>query len=193
MQAVAVFCGSNFGRRPEFAAAARETGATIAGRGLRLVYGGARVGLMGELAAGALAAGGAVIGVMPAPLVAREIAHTGLAKLHIVGSMHERKAMMADLADGFLALPGGAGTLEELFEIWTWGQLGYHQKPVGVLNVEGFYDDLLAFFAKQTDEQFMRTEHRDMLIVEADPRRLLDRFADYRPPTVGKWIERSER
>jgi uncharacterized protein (TIGR00730 family) len=193
MRSVCVFCGSNFGARPGYEQAAAHLGRTIAGRGLRLVYGGAKVGLMGALADAALAAGGDVVGVIPGALVERELAHTGLTELHPVGSMHARKAMMADLSDAFVALPGGAGTLEELFEIWTWGQLGHHAKPVGVINVEGFFDLLLRFLDHQAEERFMRSEHRAMLLVEDDPERLLDRFETYDPPHVEKWIRRGER
>jgi uncharacterized protein (TIGR00730 family) len=193
MHAICVFCGSNAGARDSYIEAAREAGTVIAARGLTLVYGGAAVGLMGALADAALSAGGKVVGVMPRALVAREIAHQHLSDLHEVGSMHERKARMADLSDAFLALPGGAGTLEELFEIWTWGQLGHHAKPVGVLNVAGYFDGLLAFLNHVTNERFMRREHRDMLIAETDPGVILDRFADYEAPVVEKWIRAGER
>ena len=193
MQAVCVFCGSNRGASDAYTDAARDTGRAIAERGLTLVYGGAAVGLMGAVADSALAAGGKVIGVIPRALVEREIAHKGLTELREVSSMHERKAAMADLSDGFLALPGGAGTLEELFEVWTWGQLGHHQKPVGLLNADGFYDGLAAFLDHVRVEGFIRAEHRDMLIVERDPARLLDRFEAYRAPVVEKWIRRGER
>ena len=193
MQSVCVFCGSNFGAREAYADAARDLGRAVATRGLRLVYGGAKVGLMGILADAALDAGGAVVGVIPEALVAREIAHGGLTETHGVRSMHERKALMADLSDGFIALPGGAGTLEETFEVWTWAQLGHHRKPVGILNVEGFYDALIAFIDHQAAELFMRREHRDMLLVETEPERMLDRFANYRAPLVEKWIRRGER
>jgi uncharacterized protein (TIGR00730 family) len=193
MRAVCVFCGSNAGARSAYAEAAREVGRAIAARGLRLVYGGASVGLMGALADAALQAGGEVVGVMPRALVEREIAHARLTELHEVASMHERKALMADLSDGFLALPGGAGTLEELFEVWTWAQLGHHKKPVGFLNVDGYYDLLAAFIEHQERELFIRPEHRDMLIVESAPARVLERFASYTPPAVEKWINRAER
>ena len=193
MRTVCVFCGSNFGASEVYAEAAAATGRTIARRGVRLVYGGAKVGLMGVLADAALAAGGEVVGVIPGALVEREIAHAGLTELRTVTSMHERKATMADLSDGFMALPGGAGTLEELFEIWTWGQLGHHRKPVGILNVGGFFDALLAFLDHQAGQGFMRPEHRSMLMEEIEPGRLLDRFATYRPPAVEKWIRRGER
>jgi len=193
MKSICVFCGSNDGARATYTEAAIELGAAIAGRDLRLVYGGAHVGLMGAVADAALRAGGEVVGVMPLALVEKEIAHSGLTKLHAVGSMHERKAMMADLSDGFVALPGGAGTLEEVFEVWTWGQLGHHDKPVGFLNVEAYFDGLLAFLDHQTAERFMRSEHRDMLVVETESESLLDRFAAYDPPRVAKWISSDER
>jgi len=193
MKSICVFCGSNDGARATYTEAAIELGAAIAGRDLTLVYGGAHVGLMGAVADAALRAGGEVVGVMPLALVEKEIAHSGLTKLHAVGSMHERKAMMADLSDGFVALPGGAGTLEEVFEVWTWGQLGHHDKPVGFLNVEAYFDGLLAFLDHQKEERFMRPEHRDMLVVETESESLLDRFAAYDPPRVAKWISSDER
>jgi uncharacterized protein (TIGR00730 family) len=193
MKSVCVFCGSNLGARPEYGRAAEDFGRALAARGLTLVYGGAKVGLMGLLADAALAAGGEVVGVMPRALIEREIAHDGLTELHEVDSMHVRKARMADLSDGFVALPGGAGTLEEVFEVWTWGQLGHHRKPVGFLNVAGFFDALLTFLDHQARERFMRPEHRDMLIVESDAERLLNRLGTYVPPAVTKWITREER
>ena len=193
MQSICVFCGSNIGANPAYAEAARDLGRRIAGRGLRLVYGGAKVGLMGAIADAALAVGGHVTGIMPIALVEKEIAHAGLTELRTVGSMHERKAMMADRSDAFLGLPGGAGTLEEVFEIWTWGQLGHHKKPVGLLNVAGFYDRLAAFLDHQMTERFVREEHRRMLTIETDPETILDGFASYEPPQVTKWIDRTER
>ncbi len=193
MKSVCVFCGSNSGERPAYIQSAVKLGAAIAGRGLNLVYGGAHVGLMGALADSALASGGRVTGVMPKALVDKEVAHQGLSEFHQVASMHERKALMADLSDGFAALPGGAGTLEELFEVWTWGQLGHHDKPIGFLNVEGYFDRLLAFLDHQAGERFMRQAHRDMLIVETEAERLLERFASYQPPRVEKWISKAER
>lgn len=193
MESVCVFCGSNFGVRPEYAEAATGLGREIARRGLRLVYGGSKVGLMGAVADATLAAGGAVVGVIPAALVEREVAHAGLTELHKVGSMHERKKLMADLSGGFIALPGGAGTLEELFEVWTWAQLGLHKKPVGILNVAGFYDHLGAFLDHQAKERFMRAEHRAMLMIGTDAAALLDLFARYQAPVVEKWIRRDER
>jgi uncharacterized protein (TIGR00730 family) len=163
-------------------------GRALAGRGIELVTGGGRVGLMGVVADAALEAGGRVIGVIPQALMKRELAHAGLSELVVTGSMHERKARMAELADAFVAMPGGLGTYEELFEIWTWGQLGWHHKPCGLLNAAGFYDKLVAFLDGATDDQFLKPEHRAMLVVDADPDRLLDRFAAYTPPVVTKWI-----
>jgi len=192
MRSVCVFCGSSSGARGAYTDAAREIGHAIATRGMKLVYGGASVGLMGAVADAALAAGGEVIGVMPKALIEREIEHKGLTELHEVASMHERKAMMADLSDGFVALPGGAGTMEEIFEVWTWAQLGHHKKPVGFLNVEGYYDLLASFIEHQEQELFIRHEHRDMLIIESIAARLLDRFANYAPPVVAKWIKKGE-
>jgi uncharacterized protein (TIGR00730 family) len=193
VRSVCVFCGSNVGARPIYVEAAREVGRAIAERGLSIVYGGAAVGLMGAVADSALEAGGRVIGIIPAALVEREIGHPGLTEMHQVASMHERKAKMADGSDAFLALPGGAGTLEEVFETWTWAQLGHHRKPVGILNVDGFFDSLLEFLDHQCRERFMRPEHRDMLIVEDSVQRLLDRFSRYSPPLVEKWIRAGER
>lgn len=187
MRAICVYCGSSAGRHPAYGEAARGLAGVLAGRDIDLVYGGAGVGLMGELADAMLAAGGRVIGVIPESLVSREVAHAGLTELHVVASMHERKAMMADLADGFVALPGGMGTLEELFEILTWAQLGLHGKPCGVLNARGYYDPLARFLDQAVAEGFLRPAHRAMLMVEADPGELLDRFARFRPPRAGKW------
>lgn len=186
MQALCIFCGSGRGARPVYAEAARATGAAIAGAGLELIYGGGHVGLMGAVADAALAAGGRVTGVMPRHLVEREIAHQGLSRLDVVDSMHARKARMAALADGFIALPGGAGTLEELFEQWTWGQLGTHAKPCALLNVAGYYDALLAQARHMVNEGFMRKDYLDMLIVDDDIGAILRRLGDYRPP-ARKW------
>ncbi|MEM1284798.1 MAG: TIGR00730 family Rossman fold protein [Pseudomonadota bacterium] len=190
MKSVCVFCGSNPGKDPAYGQAAEELGAAIASSGRTLVYGGAEVGLMGMVADAALAAGGEVIGVIPIALVEKEIAHKGLTRLESVSSMHERKARMADLSDGFVNLPGGTGTLEEMFEVWTWGQLGFHAKPIAVLNVLGFYDPLMAFLDHQRDEGFVKPTLRDTLLSETDPNRLLDAMARYEPPVVQKWVER---
>ena len=188
-----VFCGSSLGDAPAYAAAARELGTTLARRGIGLVYGGASVGLMGAVADAALAAGGDVIGVIPEALVRKEVAHGGPVDLRIVGSMHERKALMAELSCGFVALPGGIGTLEELFEVWTWAQLGYHAKPCALLNVDGFYDPLIAFLDNVVERQFLKPPHRAMLIVSDASNDLLARLAAYEPPVVGKWISRTDR
>lgn len=165
----------------------------IAGQGIGLVYGGAAVGLMGVVADAALAAGGEVIGVIPEALVQREVAHNGLNDLRIVGSMHERKQLMADLSDGFIALPGGIGTFEEPFEVWTWTQLGTHAKPCALLNVRGFYNHLLAFLDHVVDEAFLKQVHRDMIVVANEPTALLDALKTHRLPTETKWIGKGER
>lgn len=189
LKSVCVYCGSNAGSRPDYLAAARLTGETIARAGLVLVYGGARVGLMGAVADAALAAGGEVHGIIPQSLVDKELAHPGLSRSEIVGSMHERKTRMAELSDGFIAMPGGAGTLEELFEIWTWAQLGFHRKPCGILNVAGYYDDLVSFLDHTVTEGFMRQGHRDIIAVESDPAALLERLRAYEPQETVKWIK----
>jgi uncharacterized protein (TIGR00730 family) len=163
-------------------------GRALARRGIGLVTGGGRVGLMGVVADAALEAGGEVVGVIPDALMRKELAHTGLTDLVVTASMHERKARMAELADGFVAMPGGLGTYEELFEIWTWAQLGWHEKPCGLLNAAGFYDRLVAFLDGASEAQFVKPEHRAMLIVDDEPDRLLDRFEAYRAPHVAKWI-----
>jgi hypothetical protein len=193
LNSLCVFCGSNPGASPEYADAAIRLGRALAGRGLRLVYGGGQVGLMGILADAALAAGGSVIGVIPEALATREIAHAQLTGLELVGSMHERKARMSELADGFIALPGGIGTLEELFEVWTWSQLGLQPKPCALLNVAGYYDHLLAFLDHMTGERFLSPTHRRMAIVDDDPERLLDRLAAWHPSGASKWIDADER
>jgi uncharacterized protein (TIGR00730 family) len=189
---VCVYAGSNFGSDPAYADAARALAHLLVEREIGVVYGGAGVGLMGVLADTALAAGGEVIGVMPRALIEREIGHTGLTELRMVGSMHERKAQMAELSDAFVALPGGIGTLEELIEIYSWSQLGLHHKACGALNVNGFYDDLAAFLDHAVAQGFLRAEHRAVLTVEDDPARLLDRLQAFEPPTVGKWLELDE-
>ena len=187
-----VFSGSNPGRSPGYVKSAVRLGETLAAAGIGIVYGGASVGLMGALADAALARGGEVIGVIPRGLFEREVAHTGLKDLRVVDSMHQRKALMAELADGFIALPGGIGTLEELFEVWTWAQLGIHRKPCGLFNVDGFYDGLTAFLDHVAAEQFVRPAHCRMLIVERDAEALVAALRDYEPPQVSKWIGRAE-
>jgi len=172
---VAVYCGSRFGDSPGYARAARMLGRLIAERGGTVVYGGGRVGLMGTVADAALAAGGRVIGVIPQALMDREVGHAGLAELHVVQTMHERKQLMAERADAFMALPGGIGTLEEIYEVWSWQQLGYHDKPVALLNVEGYYDALLQFMRTSHERGFVSTPQYHALLVDDDAARLLDR------------------
>lgn len=189
---ICVFCGSNPGASPIYAEAARTLGATLAGRGLGLVYGGGKVGLMGAVADGALAAGGEAIGVIPHALVAREVSHQGLTDLRVVDSMHERKALMAELADGFIVLPGGIGTLEEFFEVWTWAQLGLHAKPIGLLDVAGYYKQLQGFIDHAVAERFLHPDHRSTVLIDEEAGRLLDRMKGYVPPNVPKWIDREK-
>jgi uncharacterized protein (TIGR00730 family) len=191
-RAICVFCGSSPGAQPAYAAAATELGRTIADRGQTLVYGGARVGLMGILADAALAAGGTVYGVIPTSLVKRELSHQSLTRLDEVASMHERKARMAELSDAFVVLPGGAGTVEEMAEIWTWSQLGLHTKPVGVLNVAGYWDRFFAFVDHAVAEAFLRPAHADMLVRSDRPAALLDALESYTAPVVEKWIGRDQ-
>lgn len=179
---ICVFCGSSPGRLDTYVEHARVLGRLLGKRGIGLVYGGASVGTMGELADAALAAGAEVVGVIPQQLVDREIAHPALSELYVVSDMHERKARMSALCEGFLALPGGAGTLEELFEVWTWAQLGLHDKPVGLLDVAGYYKPLRAMADHMVAEGFMRPQYRDMVLFDADPEALLDRFGTYEPP-----------
>lgn len=179
---ICVFCGSSPGVGEGYLKAATELGRLLAERGIGLVYGGAAIGLMGAVADGALAAGGEVHGVIPTHLMTAEVAHHGLTELYEVPDMHARKAKMAELSDGFLALPGGAGTLEELFEVWTWGQLGLHHKPLGLVDVDGYFSDLLRFIDHMVAQGFLRERHRAMVTVDADAATLLDAFADYQAP-----------
>lgn len=193
MRSLCVFCGSSPGRSPSYAAAVAQLGATLAARGTRVVYGGARVGTMGMLAEATLAAGGEVVGVIPQHLMDYEVGHDGLTELHVVGSMHERKALMADLADGFVALPGGMGTLEELAEILTWAQLGLHRKPVGALDVDGYWQPLLTFLDHARDEEFLRPSHRELLIARPTAEELLDALDAHTPAdgdATDKWVDR---
>jgi uncharacterized protein (TIGR00730 family) len=192
VERLCVFAGSSPGAHPDYAQAAHELGAALAARGVALVYGGASVGLMGVVADAVLDAGGDAVGVIPQALVDREIAHQGLSELRIVSSMHERKALMAELADGFVALPGGMGTLEELFEVYTWTQLGLHSKPLGLLDVRGYYAKLAAFLDHTVEERFVTVEHREMLVVEQRAEALLEAFRRWRPPARSKWIDRSQ-
>jgi uncharacterized protein (TIGR00730 family) len=192
MKRLCVFCGSNTGTRPAYAEAATLLARHLANLGIGIVYGGGNVGLMGVLADAALAAGGEVIGVIPHSLFAKEVGHAGLTHLHIVNTMHERKAMMADLADGFIAMPGGWGTFDEFCEILTWAQLGLHHKPCGILNVEGYYDTLLAMFDHSVAEGFLKPAYRPMILADADPVELVAKMQQYLPLVLEKWISKSE-
>jgi uncharacterized protein (TIGR00730 family) len=189
---ICVFAGSQHGVRPDYIAAAESLGRTLAARGIGVVYGGGRIGLMGVLADAALAAGAEVVGVIPQALATREVAHDGLTELHVVESMHQRKALMSELSDGFIALPGGWGTLEEFFEVLTWAQLGIHRRPCGVLNAGGYFDPLLAFLRHSADEGFVRHELNAMILVADEPAGLLDQMAVYEPPPVVKWMDLEE-
>jgi uncharacterized protein (TIGR00730 family) len=180
-----VYCGSRHGARPAYADAARTLGQAIGERGWQLVYGGGNVGLMGVVADAVLGAGGRVVGVIPESLMRREVGHTGLSELHVVQTMHQRKQMMAERADAFIALPGGIGTLEELFEVWTWRQLGYHQQPIGLLNVDGFYDTLLAFMRQTVAEGFLSAPQQAVVEVGDEPLELLLRLAAAAPRRGG--------
>jgi len=186
MKSVCVFCGSSSGNDRRYEEAARDTGYALARAGVRLVYGGGRVGLMGVTADAVLSAGGQVTGVIPRALFEREIAHSCVADMRVVESMHERKELMATLSDGFIALPGGAGTLEEIFEQWTWSQLGIHAKPCGFLNVNGYFSPLLEMIGRMVEEGFLARSFASMLAIETDPDKLLHRFRAYQPPT-NKW------
>lgn len=193
LRRLCVFCGSSFGARPEYAEAARALGRLLAARGIGIVYGGGNVGLMGAMADAAIEAGGEVTGVIPRALLRYEVGHTGLAALHVVETMHERKAMMADLSDAFVALPGGFGTLEEFAEVLTWSQLGFHPKPCGLLNVARFWDPLLALLEHFETQGFVRPAHRDLVLSDADPASLLAKLADFIPADIPKLIRDSQR
>lgn len=186
---IGIYCGANGGNNPLYRHAAVGLARFLAEQGINIVYGGGRVGLMGAVADAALAAGGAVIGIIPAALMAKELGHSGVTELHVVRSMHERKQMMADLSDGFIALPGGFGTMDELFETLTWLQLGLHGKPVALLNVGGFFDALLDFLSATCQAGFLLPQHRDCLLVDTEPAALLGRMRAFEPPQLGKWLE----
>lgn len=192
MKRVCVYCGSSPGNSPAYAEAARKLGTLLVEREIGLVYGGAAVGIMGAIANEVLKRGGEAIGVIPEALAIKEVSHTSLTEQHVVSSMHERKAMMAELSDGFVALPGGWGTIEEIFEILTWAQLGFHDKPCGLLNVAAYYDGLFEFLQHAMNEGFVRSLYRELLILEDQPEILLDRFASYRAPKIRKWIREEE-
>jgi uncharacterized protein (TIGR00730 family) len=190
---ICVFCGSSAGARPEYAGAAREMGRTLAEAGIGLVYGGGHVGLMGIVANAVLEAGGEAVGIIPEALMRREVGHTGLTELHVTASMHERKAMMADLSDGFIALPGGYGTFEEFCEVITWSQLGIHPKPCALLNTAGYWTPLLAMFDHAVAEGFVRPQHRALVLEDTSPAALLERMRAFVPPATEKWIRPGER
>ena len=196
MKRICIFCGSNAGHDPRYRTAAENVGRVLAGRGIELVYGGGNIGLMGAVADACLAAGGTAIGIIPEALMGKEVEgrpvdHRALTRLEVVDSMHTRKARMAELSDGFIALPGGFGTFEEFCEILTWGQLGFHSKPIGLLNVNGFYDPLLALFARAVDDGFLRVQNQAMALTETAIEPLLDRMRDWTPLLVNKWIKDS--
>ena len=192
LASLCVFCGSHPGRLPVYADVARQFGERMAERGIELVYGGGKVGLMGIVADAVLDGGGKVFGVIPEALLRREVGHGGVTELRVVSSMHERKALMAERANGFVALPGGLGTYEELFEVWTWGALGIHPKPCGLLDVAGYYEKLVAALDHAVEEGFVRRRHREMLLVDSDVSRLLDRLEAYEAPRVEQWLEVAE-
>lgn len=190
---ICVYCGSNAGNDPVYTRQAQALGRALVKRDLGLVYGGSKVGIMGVVADAVLEAGGRAVGILPEALMQKELAHKGLTELHVVASMHERKTLMAEKADAFVAMPGGIGTLEEIFEVWTWAQLGFHNKPCGLLNVAGYYDKLAGFLDHAAESGFMQPQHRQMLAVQTDPDLLLDGFARYEAPTVSKWIKKGEQ
>jgi uncharacterized protein (TIGR00730 family) len=193
LKSICLYCGSSPGTNPAYRDAAAQFGETLAERKIRLIYGGGSVGLMGVAADACLARGGEVIGVIPKLLMEKEVGHKGVSKMHIVNNMHERKALMTDLADGFIALPGGYGTLDELFEALTWLQLGYHGKPVGILNVAGFFDGLITFLDHARDERFLRDLHRDALCVDENLALLIDKMQQVEVPDTAKWLDQHAR
>uniref|UniRef100_B8HZF0 Cytokinin riboside 5'-monophosphate phosphoribohydrolase n=1 Tax=Cyanothece sp. (strain PCC 7425 / ATCC 29141) TaxID=395961 RepID=B8HZF0_CYAP4 len=193
MKNICVYCGSNFGGRQSYREAAKNLGVEMAKRDIALIYGGGNVGLMGVIADAVLAAGGNVVGVIPQALVDKEVAHTGLRDLRIVHSMHERKSLMAELSDAFIALPGGLGTLEEFFEVATWTQLGFHRKACGLLNIDGFYNGMLTFLNQATEEGFIRPQHRNIILTAEDPVELIDMLSCFEVPLVHKWIGREQQ
>lgn len=192
IKSLCVYCGSSPGRIHAYTEAAHVLAESLVKRNIRLVYGGAGIGIMGKVADRVLELGGEAVGVIPKALAHKEVAHANLTALHVTQSMHERKMLMAELSDAFVALPGGIGTLEELFEIWTWAQLGFHGKPCGLLNVAGYYDALVSFLDHVLAEQFVKKHHHAMLIVETDPNALLDRYAAYQPPVVKQWLDKDQ-
>lgn len=192
MKSITVFCGSNSGFRAEYAEAAKNLARLLAAQNIRLIYGGGNVGLMGIIADEVMRAGGEVIGIIPDSLDKKEVGHRGITELRVVGSMHERKAQMADLADGFIAMPGGIGTFEEFFEILTWSQLGFHDKPCGILNVANYYDGLLALCDNAVSEGFLRPVHRQLILDDSDAVSLLEKMKNFRPEPLEKWIDKED-
>lgn len=192
MKTITVFCGSRIGLSEKYKAGAIALGKELVKHGMTLVYGGGSVGLMGVIATTVLKEGGEVIGIIPKFLEEREVSHISLTELHIVDTMHERKAKMADLADGFIAMPGGPGTLEELVEVFTWAQLGLHDKPIGLLNVNAYYDPLITFLNHMTGEQFMKEKHRDMILVESEPDELIQQMMNYKAPEVKTYLHEDQ-
>ncbi|GAB3630609.1 LOG family protein YvdD [Pandoraea terrae] len=193
MRSLCVYCGAASGVRPAYADGARVLGQRMAERGIRLVYGGGKVGLMGVIADAVMAHGGEAIGIIPEALMQREVGHRGLTELHVVRNMHERKQMMADLSEGFIAMPGGIGTCEELFEVFTWLQIGYHAKPIGLLNVEQYYDPLLGFLRHMVQEQFLKAPQVDQLVVETAPEAILDTLVQRQPALVDRWAQQRDQ
>lgn len=192
IEKICVYCGSSPGKNPAYADAAKGLAKELCTRDIGLVFGGGAVGIMGFVADAMLADGGEVIGVIPKALAKKEVAHYGLSELHVVSSMHERKAMMADLADGFIALPGGWGTLEEIFEMLTWAQLGFHEKPCGLLNIEGYFDGLIGFLENSFEQQFVKELYRPLLMKNDQPAELLNQFSKYKAPKVRKWMDEED-
>jgi uncharacterized protein (TIGR00730 family) len=192
MKNITVFCGSNSGFRVEYAEAAKSLARCLAERNIRLIYGGGNVGLMGIIADEVMRLGGEVVGIIPDALDKKEVGHRGITELRVVGSMHERKALMAELTDGFIAMPGGIGTFEEFFEVLTWAQLGFHEKPCGILNVAGYYDGLLALCDNAVGEGFLKDAHRRLILDESDSVLLLEKMDNFQPPTIEKWIDKTD-
>lgn len=192
MKSLTVFCGSSSGVRREYADAAKHLARLFVERNIRLIYGGGNIGLMGIIADEVMKSGGEVVGIIPESLDQKEVGHRGLTELRVVGSMHERKAQMAELADGFIAMPGGIGTFEEFFEILTWAQLGFHDKPCGILNVAGYYDGLLALCDNAVREGFLRDIHRQLILDESEPQKLLEKMQNFRPQTIEKWVDETD-
>ncbi len=192
MKNVTVFCGSSNGFRVEYAEAAKDLARCLVERNIRLIYGGGNIGLMGIIADEVMRLGGAVVGIIPESLDKKEVGHRGITELRVVASMHERKALMAELTDGFIAMPGGIGTFEEFFEILTWAQLGFHRKPCGILNVAGYYDGLLALCDNAVGEGFLRDVHRRLILEESEPILLLEKMDNFQPQTIEKWIDKTD-